>query len=453
MTDDTQTTPNTNPFQRKWFVLLGDFSTPSLDALHSHLRVLGAIPQDSPSSITDIIVLGDNAPRILPDDTNSDVWDEPRLLAELGAYANQLEQHATADKFDTTHCVAQPTTVHGGMVDKVLGLSVLEEAIEEIHGHAYAYIMTRYGYDPVWNYKNVETLQALVLHELSEEQMQDVIDHADRFPQLKALLILEHDHLVPVDQLLEKLPQLKCLYVTESKLQFGVLRHHHLEQIHLHETSVLNFAAASFSQLRYLHYSIDFSSDNINQIAPEIAKNAFPQLIHLGLESWWENHVEHLLQLGPNLNIQSLTLGTIASVGDDQEHVETARAWFEELANWSGAKNLTRVTCSGNKFFFSDKLLKNHFPELTHLILDNVYEHGYETDETFVELERLTICSGLHLAIKVGLFEAEDFTRFHQVLANKPSLASLDLRGSTYMNDDAINLLRTLPYPVYLDDY
>lgn len=444
----------TNPFHNKTICLLGRFSGIKIQALEDLLASAGATTTRSLDTFVDIIVTGKNAGQRAENAAyaNKERWDEETLFTALRKF---IDQHQEAPKAQNTlnRCAVQPMSVVGNLIDTVLGLPIVETVFQQISGHVYAYMMTGNKYVPLWVYPNIASLRALVLHDLNEKQLQDITDHAAAFSALEALVILNCKQCnIACSSLLEQLPKLTCLYASHSHVDFGVIRHHNLHQLHLHNTYISNFESVSFPELQYLHYSADDSYENIYEIEPMLINNAFPQLAHLGIEDW-EDPVDYLKRLPVTPELTSLTLFAESLVIDGTADEERAvQMSFDQLPHWKGAKQLTQLSLSGKRYLMGSPITQEHFPQLQHLIIEDIYEKmmsTYYDIQQFTEIQNLTVWPTLHLTINETELEDEDIQQLYRVLAAKLPLASLDLRGSKYITGEIAEIFDQLPYSIY----
>lgn len=448
-----------NPFDDRFVLILGQFNAFSAESLENLLEQAGAIVADGLGSHVGIVLAGDRPGEVYDEAVlrNFEIWDEARLLQALTGFNDHLSQQMSAFQFNPIESAVRPYLVHGEHIDSVLGMPIARDVFEEVQGEQFSYMIRGDAFNPTWQYSNMQSLQALVLFELSREQMQIVIDHALHFPQLKALVLIDcNDYFVRCDQLLHALPLLTCLYAFNSKLEFGVVRHHSLQQLHLDSTYIDHFSAVSFPELRYLHFSANMLHENNVQIEPVLAMGAFPKLIHLGIEEY-RDPVAYLKTLSMLPAIQSVALAAeLLVIHGSLDEVQAAKTVFDSLADWAGIKDLTHLHLVGSRFFFADILIQENFPQLSHLEVTAVHKEtvemmSAETPEAFEELQRLTFWPGLNLKISEPFTDAYQWLSLHQVLSAKPPLASLDLRGSRFMLDREAAIFDTLPYPVYCD--
>lgn len=402
------------------------------------------------SSRTDILIAGKRAGKALlsAEQAGIEIWTPEQFFEAIQAYNDAVDGAAAEYELSPYQSAFATDSSWSRRIVSVLGLSVLKRTHERVVGdkHAYHLYGRPYdGYDPnlVWMQAGVESLQCLVLDQMTPYMWREFMDHAARMPNLKALAVAQGrniggDFPIDVAELLHAFPQLACLHIKGPQItpQFDIGRYSQLQQLVLSSVPVDGLGLVSFPNLHYLGVSVP--SERLVYDFPSLASFAqqFPLLRHLSLHgnALVENHL-----LTDNL---PATIDALSLEYENRDALQLSRD-VALLVDMQASQQIKHFAVISRTMTELELDVATVLPQLTHLKLQ-----GHVNDVEQLNVTPWVVTSNLHLDLSGCEMNSQCANRLVTNLKQLPPLGHLNLDHNRINAKATVQRLEKLPFPV-----
>lgn len=408
------------------FVITGTLSDIGRDEAKDKLVAMGAKVTGSVSKNTDVLVAGEKAGSKLTkaQDLGIEVWDEARLMRETGGLEDQaVEEIFSLIQVDQEHDIAT-----------VNGMDILFDDIDEDHvfqGDKHAYAFDLSDLDELSQAKGFSSIQALNCG-IYCDSFEDLIEVADKLPNLRALSLEYVEDDCDISTLLEAFPDLEKIAFDAGKF-VSPIRHANLIHLEATESAMEGLEQTSFPNLQVL---IDEELDE--QVIGTINNQNYCKLKHVGFlyAAQDEDDIKSLEQLKVPPTLFSLGLGNM-----EETHLEN----LVEQVSW--LKNISQLTFTSfcGTESIKDTINRKNFPKLNSLgfTVDPEDGEGLYLEDVFEDAD-LPRTLRLHLA-SCRLSEDETETFEDLPIFKKIKFLNIDFNYFDDVMDELENVLK-IPY-------
>lgn len=425
-------------FAGKTVAVAGYFTTLDQENVKHLLSQLGANVKRYVNENTDLLIFGRRPGSKLDAaiELGVEQWDESRLKVELEDSNQQLLVAANAYYLSSHSCAVGWQNGDWQGIKSLVGMPIAHGIYQTLFGHQYAYSIRQIDEPPLWHQENAGSVQALAIEYLGKAQFDETCQHLHCFPNLKTLAINTcHEVIVEADKIISILPNLECLFVKDTAIEFSVARLSSIQQLYLETDGVGGLSLLSLPSLK----STFINKGTMDAFVNSLNTNSLPNLRHIEVSE--TSVLFGLLPAIPKgLPIESIKVTHWDWVSEIA--LEEIDRCVKQLASWQGAKRLTHIAFNWCEVKLPRGLNHENFPALNHIGLC-----GWIGEEAVLSLEQLEPWEGLSLDLSECQLDTSVSHAFFQLLERWSGLKSLNVQRVEL--DPAFNIrLGSLPYPV-----